>query len=94
MLERPEVADEVRALDQPMRAGLRRLGVRFGAYHIYIPPLLKPAPSQLLALLWAIKNGDPETPGVAELRRKYGLVVDDAIKPLIVPVAAADAGQR
>jgi ATP-dependent RNA helicase SUPV3L1/SUV3 len=69
VLERPEVADEVRALDQPMRAGLRRLGVRFGAYHIYVPPLLKPAPSQLLALLWAIKNGDPETPGIAELPR-------------------------
>jgi len=69
VLERNEVADEVRALDQPMRAGLRRLGVRFGAYHVYIPPLLKPAPSQLLALLWAIANGDPETPGVAELPR-------------------------
>jgi ATP-dependent RNA helicase SUPV3L1/SUV3 len=69
VLERPEIADEVRALDQPMRAGLRRLGVRFGAYHIYIPPLLKPAPSQLLALLWAVNNGNPDTPGVAELPR-------------------------
>jgi hypothetical protein len=31
---------------------------------------------------------------VAELRRKYGLVVDDSIKPLIVSTAAAERGQR
>jgi ATP-dependent RNA helicase SUPV3L1/SUV3 len=69
VLERLEVAEEVRALDQPMRAGLRRLGVRFGAYHIYVPLLLKPSSSQLLALLWAIKSSDSESPGLAELSR-------------------------
>ena len=25
-------------------AALRRLGVRFGAYHIFVPALIKPAP--------------------------------------------------
>jgi PPIC-type PPIASE domain len=29
---------------------------------------------------------------LAELRRKYGLVADDAIKPLVAPMAAAKAG--
>ncbi|PTW59059.1 ATP-dependent RNA helicase SUPV3L1/SUV3 [Breoghania corrubedonensis] len=67
IVERPEIAEDVRQLDQPMRAVLRRLGVRFGAYHIYIPALLKPAPSQLIAKLWALKNGDLDMPGLAEL---------------------------
>jgi ATP-dependent RNA helicase SUPV3L1/SUV3 len=67
VIERTDVAEEVRALDQDTRASLRRLGVRFGAYHIYVPALLKPGPSQLLALLWALRNGGTETPGVTEL---------------------------
>lgn len=67
IVERPEIAEEVRQLDQPMRAVLRKLGVRFGAYNIYIPALLKPAPSQLIAKLWALKNGDLDMPGLAEL---------------------------
>jgi ATP-dependent RNA helicase SUPV3L1/SUV3 len=43
-------------LDQPSRATLRKYGVRFGAYHIYFPNLLKPAARALAALLWAIKQ--------------------------------------
>src|SRR6186997_3280273 len=44
VLERQKVAEEVKGLDQPARATLRKYGVRFGAYHIYLPVLLKPAP--------------------------------------------------
>lgn len=58
VLERQHVSDEVKALDQPMRAGLRKYGVRFGAYHIFLPLLLKPAPSGLIAQLWSLKNGN------------------------------------
>jgi ATP-dependent RNA helicase SUPV3L1/SUV3 len=43
-------------LDQPSRASLRKYGVRFGAYHIYIPALLKPAARALASLLWAQKQ--------------------------------------
>jgi ATP-dependent RNA helicase SUPV3L1/SUV3 len=43
-------------LDQPSRASLRKYGVRFGAYHIYVPPLLKPAARALASLLWAQKQ--------------------------------------
>ncbi len=39
---------------------LRKLGVRFGAYHIYLPALLKPAPRTLSALLWALHHGGLE----------------------------------
>jgi len=67
ILERQEAADEIRQLDQDMRASLRKHGVRFGAYTIFVPALLKPAPSQLLAQLWALKNGTLDMPGLAEL---------------------------
>ena len=56
VLERLKVAGELRELDQSARGSLRKLGVRFGAYHIYLPQLLKPAPRTLAAQLWALKN--------------------------------------
>ncbi|HWP27421.1 MAG TPA: helicase-related protein [Xanthobacteraceae bacterium] len=60
VLERQKVAEEVKSLDQPARATLRRHGVRFGAYHIYVPALLKPAPRALAVQLWALKHGGPD----------------------------------
>ena len=57
VLRRDAVASEVKALDQTARAGLRKYGVRFGAFNIYIPALLKPAAADLLLLLWALHAG-------------------------------------
>lgn len=56
VLERPKIANELKDLDQPSRATLRKYGVRFGAYHLYFPGLLKPAARALAALLWALKQ--------------------------------------
>lgn len=56
VLERPRIANELKDLDQSSRAVLRKYGVRFGAYHIYFPGLLKPAARALAALLWALKQ--------------------------------------
>ena len=67
IIERRTIAEEVRNLDQDMRAGLRALGVRFGAYHIYVPQLLKPGPSALLAMLWGLNANDADIKGTAEL---------------------------
>jgi len=67
VLERHKVADEVKTLDQAARAMLRKYGVRFGAYHVYVPALLKPAPRVLAAQLWAIKHADPELKGADTL---------------------------
>ena len=67
VLERQKVAEEVKGLDQPARATLRKYGVRFGAYHIYLPALLKPAPRSLATQLWAIKHESPDAKGVGEL---------------------------
>jgi ATP-dependent RNA helicase SUPV3L1/SUV3 len=67
VLERQRVSDEVKGLDQNARATLRKYGVRFGAYHIYLPALLKPAPRSLATQLWALKHEAPDAKGVAEL---------------------------
>src|SRR4051812_40212399 len=56
VLERARIAAEMKDLDQPSRASLRKYGVRFGAYHIYFPALLKPAARALASLLWALKQ--------------------------------------
>jgi ATP-dependent RNA helicase SUPV3L1/SUV3 len=56
VLERSKIAAEMKDLDQPSRASLRKYGVRFGAYHIYLPALLKPAARALASLLWAEKH--------------------------------------
>jgi ATP-dependent RNA helicase SUPV3L1/SUV3 len=56
-LQRESVAAEVRSLDQPARAQLRKYGVRFGAFNIYFPVLLKPASAELAATLWLLRHG-------------------------------------
>ena len=56
ILKRDTVADEIKSLDQPARAQLRKYGVRFGAFNIFFPPLLKPAAADLALSLWCIKN--------------------------------------
>jgi ATP-dependent RNA helicase SUPV3L1/SUV3 len=48
---------------------LRKYGVRFGAYHIYIPQLLKPAPRALATQLFALKQDNPEVPGLEEVQQ-------------------------
>ncbi len=60
VLDRARVAKEVKSFSQDDRGALRKLGVRFGAYHIYLPALLKPAPRTLSALLWALHHGGLE----------------------------------
>ncbi|WP_446737776.1 helicase-related protein [Rhodoblastus sp. 17X3] len=60
VLERSRVAEEMKNLPQDARAALRKFGVRFGAYHLYLPALLKPAPRALAAQLWTLKHGGLE----------------------------------
>ena len=67
VLDRQRVAEDVKGLQQPERATLRKYGVRFGAYHIYLPLLLKPAPRALAAQLWALRHDGPQTKGLDDL---------------------------
>src|SRR5262247_168568 len=67
VLDRQKVAEELKGLDQAARATLRKYGVRFGAYHVYLPALLKPAPRVLATQLWSLKHADPQLKGLDEV---------------------------
>ena len=67
VLERARVAEDMKTLDQEQRATLRKHGVRFGAFHLYLPALLKPAPRALASQLWALKHGGAELKGLTEI---------------------------
>jgi ATP-dependent RNA helicase SUPV3L1/SUV3 len=69
VLERAKVVEELKTLEQPMRATLRKYGVRFGAYHIYMPPLLKPAPRVLALQLFALKHEGADIAGLDAVER-------------------------
>ena len=65
VLPRAAVADDVKALDQEARGALRKHGVRFGQFTIFMPLLLKPAPTRLRLVLWSLWQGldiFPEAP--------------------------------
>jgi ATP-dependent RNA helicase SUPV3L1/SUV3 len=53
---RTQFGDDLKKIDQTERSKLRKLGMRFGEYTLFMPALLKPAPSHLLVLLWALWN--------------------------------------
>ncbi|THF57348.1 helicase-related protein [Ollibium composti] len=67
LINRREIAEDIRSLDQEGRAALRRLGVRFGAYHVFIPALIKPAPAGLVTLLWALGNDGKDKLGFGDV---------------------------
>ncbi|MET3559362.1 ATP-dependent RNA helicase SUPV3L1/SUV3 [Bartonella japonica] len=67
ILPRREVSEIVKNIDQASRAVLRRLGVRFGAFHIYIAGMLKPAPVQAITLLWTLQNEEHNQSGFGEI---------------------------
>ena len=72
VIERSKISAEMKDLDQPSRATLRKYGVRFGAYHIYLPALLKPAARALAALLWAIKQDNVDLSALAGAQQLAG----------------------
>ncbi|MEM7177351.1 MAG: helicase-related protein [Pseudomonadota bacterium] len=62
VLPRREIAEDVRALAQEERGLLRKHGVRFGQHNIFLPALLKPAPTRLRLVLWSLWQGLEEFP--------------------------------
>jgi ATP-dependent RNA helicase SUPV3L1/SUV3 len=62
VLPRDAIADEVKQLDQEARGALRKHGLRFGQFTIFLPLLLKPAPTRLRLVLWSLANGLDEFP--------------------------------
>ncbi len=72
VLERQKIAAEMKDLDQPSRSSLRKYGVRFGAYHIYVPALLKPAARALALMLWAQKQDNADTSALSAAQHLAG----------------------
>ncbi|MGB8622649.1 MAG: helicase-related protein, partial [Paracoccaceae bacterium] len=62
IVPRDQVAGEVKELDQDARGSLRKHGIRFGQFTVFMPLLLKPAPTRLRLVLWALSNGLDEFP--------------------------------
>ncbi|MEH6831546.1 MAG: disulfide oxidoreductase, partial [Sulfitobacter sp.] len=62
ILTRAELAEEVKSLDQDARGALRKHGIRFGQFTIFMPLLLKPAPTRLRLVLWSLTKGLSEFP--------------------------------
>jgi len=100
ILPRSAVADEVKALDQDVRGKLRKLGVKFGAYHIYVPQSLKPAPREVALILYALKHGGVRQPGISELPHivlsgRTSFLIDPEVNPKLYELAGFKvAGRR
>ncbi len=62
VIPRDAVTGEVKELDQEARGALRKHGVRFGQFTVFLPLLLKPAPTRLRLVLWSLFNGLQEFP--------------------------------
>ncbi len=62
VIPRDSVANEVKELDQEARSALRRHGVRFGQFTVFMPMLLKPAPTRLRLVLWSLWNDQQDFP--------------------------------
>ena len=59
VLEREPIKAKIKTLTQDDRGELRKQGVRFGAYYIFLPALLKPAARALALQLWSLQaSGD------------------------------------
>ena len=90
VLEREPIKAKIKALAQDDRAELRKQGVRFGAYYIFVPALLKPAPRNLALQMWSL-----QAPGDAsELLRTLCPVASSGRTSLSLDTAIAKEGYR
>lgn len=100
LIPRSQVAEDVKNLDQDVRGKMRKLGIKFGAYHIYVPLSLKPAPRELALILFALKNGGVRQPGVTDiphivLSGRTSFVVDPEVDVRLYEIAGFKvAGRR
>ncbi|MFK7944173.1 MAG: helicase-related protein [Paracoccaceae bacterium] len=62
VVPRAQIANDVKQLAQEDRALLRKHGVRFGQHFIFMPLLLKPAPTRMRLLLWSLAQDLPDFP--------------------------------
>jgi ATP-dependent RNA helicase SUPV3L1/SUV3 len=89
IIPRDQVANDVKSLDQDARGSLRKHGIRFGQFTIFMPLLLKPAPTRLRLVLTSLFEGLDEFPEAPP----PGLVTIPAL-PAIDPATYTRAGYR
>ncbi len=79
---------------------MRKHGIKFGAYHIYLPQSLKPAPRELAIILFALKHGGIRQAGVSELPQivlsgRTSFLIDPEVDARLYEVAGFKvAGKR
>jgi len=56
VLKRTEVEEVVKKISREDRRQFRKLGIKIGRYHIFLPKMLKPKAVQLRILLWKFYN--------------------------------------
>ena len=56
VIKRSDISDYLNKLNQDDRGKLRKLGVKFGRYHIFLFRLFKPNPVSIRILLWKCYN--------------------------------------
>src|SRR6202042_2590066 len=89
-LEGEPIKAKIRALNQDDRAELRKQGVRFGAYYLFLPMLLKPAARTLALQLWGLQvSGD-----ATELLRTLGPVASSGRTSLASDNGISKEGYR
>jgi ATP-dependent RNA helicase SUPV3L1/SUV3 len=94
ILPRAQVAQEVKDLDQDARGALRKHGIRFGQFTIFMPLLLKPAPTRLRLVLWALSGGLQEFPEAPPPGLVTVPVAKDAPQGYDTMCGYRDAGER
>ncbi len=78
ILPRGPVANDVKSIEQEVRAVMRKHGLRFGQYTLFMPLLLKPAPTRLRVMLWGLAQSmedipAPPPPGVVTMPAPEGV---------------------
>ncbi|MFV1594129.1 helicase-related protein [Phaeobacter sp. JH20_36] len=94
LLPRGSVAQEVKDLDQDARGALRKHGIRFGQFTIFMPLLLKPAPTRLRLVLWALSEGLGEFPDAPPAGLVTVPVIKDAPQGYDTMCGYRNAGER
>jgi len=64
VLKRNEVKDIINAISKEERRQFRKLGIKIGRYHIFLPKMLKPKAVNLRITLWKFFNNISKTNGI------------------------------
>ncbi|HAJ48226.1 MAG TPA: hypothetical protein DCL54_16760, partial [Alphaproteobacteria bacterium] len=84
----------LKGLSQDARGPLRKLGVRFGQYTIFVPALIKPQAAKLKALLWAVHQGLADVPPAPQAGLTSVTVDETMPGPFLEAAGYRICGQR